>query len=144
MLRGPSQFDCLFLDENLAIESMHGAVERWGEQGEIAIVYPDPTIANRHPYYILNVPWSDERHYKAAAEFLEFLVSTAIQRHALAHGLRPSRPLVPLECPRQCPGPKRCRIRRFASPFPPSALAIGRHGSGSFGATFPPRERKGP
>jgi hypothetical protein len=95
VLRGPSQYDCLFLDENLAIESMHAAVQRWGEQGEIAIAYPNPSTENRQPYYILDVPWSTDRQRKAAAVFLEFLRSEPIQRGALAHGIRPPGPLSP-------------------------------------------------
>jgi hypothetical protein len=99
VLRGPSQYDCLMVYENLAIDYMHAATERWGEQGEIAVSYPDPNIWNDHPYYILNVPWSDEKQRAAAAEFLKFLMSEPIQRRALEHGFRPGNPAIPVNSP---------------------------------------------
>jgi hypothetical protein len=89
VLRGPSQYDCLVLYENLAIDYMRAAVERWGAPGEFFVAYPNPNIWNEHPYYILDVPWSDERQRKAAADFLKFLMSEPIQRRALEHGFRP-------------------------------------------------------
>src|SRR5262249_26941620 len=49
ILRGPSQYDCLLLYENLAVTSIHAGVERWGERGELAVAYPDPCIINEHP-----------------------------------------------------------------------------------------------
>ena len=82
MLRGPSQYDCLLLYENLALEYLQVGIEHWGEAGELAVDYPDPNIGNEHPYYILNVPWSDARQRQAAAEFLRFLKSERIQRRA--------------------------------------------------------------
>jgi hypothetical protein len=89
VLRGPSQYDCLMLYENLAIDYMRIATERWGEQGEFYVAYPDPNIWNEHPYYILDVPWSDDRQRKAAGDFLHYLMSEPVQRRALEHGFRP-------------------------------------------------------
>ena len=99
VLRGPSQYDCLILYENLAIDYMRQATDRWGEQGEIYVTYPDPNIWNEHPYYILDVPWSDERQRKAAAEFLKFLLSEPIQRRALEHGFRPGNSAIAISSP---------------------------------------------
>jgi hypothetical protein len=96
VLRGPSQYDCLILYENLAIDYMRAAIERWGEQGEFSVSYPDPNVWNEHPYYILDVPWSDERQRKAAGAFLRFLMSEPIQRRALEHGFRPGNPAIPV------------------------------------------------
>jgi eukaryotic-like serine/threonine-protein kinase len=86
VLRGPAQYDCLVLYENLAIDSMKAAEEHWGE---LRVVYPDPNLWNEHPYYILDVPWSDARHQDAAAAFLRYLRSEPAQRLALEHGFRP-------------------------------------------------------
>ena len=99
VLRGPSQYDCLLLYENLALEYLQVGIEHWGEAGELAVDYPDPNIGNEHPYYILNVPWSDARQRQAAAEFLRFLKSERIQRRALADGFRPGNPAVPVDDP---------------------------------------------
>ncbi|MDR3636057.1 MAG: substrate-binding domain-containing protein [Isosphaeraceae bacterium] len=99
VLRGPSQFDCLVVYENLAIEYMEPALEHWGEAGRLYVSYPDPNIWNEHPYYVLNVPWSDSRQREAANEFLDFLMSEPIQRKALEHGFRPANPAVPIRQP---------------------------------------------
>jgi tRNA A-37 threonylcarbamoyl transferase component Bud32 len=89
LARGPSQYDGLILYESLAIDFMKAAEERWGE---IRVVYPEPTIMNEHPYSILEVPWSDASHQKAAAAFLDFLMSPPVQIRALKRGFRPGIP----------------------------------------------------
>jgi hypothetical protein len=99
VLGGPSQYDCLLLHEKLALEYLQVAIEHWGEAGELAVDYPDPNTGNEHPYYILNVPWSDARQRQAATEFLRFLKSERIQRRALADGFRPGNPAVPVDDP---------------------------------------------
>ena len=86
VLRGPSQYDCVIVYENLAIDYLDEARDRWGE---LRVDYPEPNMWNEHPYYILDVPWSDSRQRAAAAEFLKFLMSEPIQRNALEHGFRP-------------------------------------------------------
>jgi eukaryotic-like serine/threonine-protein kinase len=96
VLRGPSEYDCLVLYENLAIDFMKTAEQNWGE---LRVVYPDPNLWNEHPYYILDVPWSDRRHQDAAAKFLRFLMSEPIQRQALKHGFRPGNPSVTARTP---------------------------------------------
>ena len=90
VLRGPSQYDCVIIYENLAIDYLDEARDRWGE---LHVDYPEPNIWNEHPYYILDVPWSDARQRAAAAEFLKFLMSEPIQKHALEHGFRPGNPV---------------------------------------------------
>ena len=77
VLRGPSQYDCVITYENLAIDYLDEARNRWGE---LHVDYPEPNIWNEHPYYILDVPWSDSRQRVAAAEFLKFLMSEPIQK----------------------------------------------------------------
>jgi serine/threonine-protein kinase len=91
VLRGPSQYDCVLIYENLAIDYLDAARDRWGE---LHVDYPEPNIWNEHPYYILNVPWSDSRQRAAAALFLKFLMSEPIQKKALDHGFRPGNPAV--------------------------------------------------
>ena len=96
VLRGPSQYDCLLIYENLAIDYLDAARDRWGE---LQVDYPEPNIWNEHPYYILDVPWSDPRQRAAAGEFLKFLMSAPIQERALEHGFRPGNPAVSLRFP---------------------------------------------
>jgi hypothetical protein len=78
---------------------MDAARSRWGELGELSVVYPDPNIWNDHPYYILDVPWSGPAERLAAARFLEFLMSGPIQRRAIGHGFRPGDPSIGLDHP---------------------------------------------
>ena len=89
VLRGPSQYDCLLVYENLAIDYLLAARDHWGE---LHVDYPEPNMWNEHPYYILDVPWSNQPERAAAADFLAFLMSEPIQRRALEHGFRPGNP----------------------------------------------------
>lgn len=93
VLRGPSQYDGLILYENLAIDYLEAARDRWGE---LRVDYPEPNLWNEHPYYILDVPWSSPEQRAAAAEFLKYLMSEPVQREALKHGFRPGNPAVPV------------------------------------------------
>jgi eukaryotic-like serine/threonine-protein kinase len=86
VLRGPSQYDCVLVYENLAVGYLGAARDRWGA---LVVDYPEPNMWNEHPYYILDVPWSDPRQRAAAGAFLKFLLSEPIQRRALEHGFRP-------------------------------------------------------
>jgi Ca-activated chloride channel family protein len=97
VLRGPSQYDCLVLYENLAVESLAQARQNWGD--DLQVSYPDPNLWNEHPYYVLDVPWSGAAERAAAARFLEFLLSEPIQKKALEHGFRPGNPSVPVRVP---------------------------------------------
>jgi hypothetical protein len=96
ILRGPSQYDCLMVYENLAIDYLDDARHRWEE---LRVVYPEENLWNEHPYYVLNVPWSGPEKREGAERFLEFLTSEPIQRRALAHGFRPGNPAVPVRFP---------------------------------------------
>jgi Ca-activated chloride channel family protein len=95
--RGPSQYDCLMLYENLVIDYFEAAREHWQE--DLHVVYAEPNIWNDHPYYILDVPWSSPEQRAAAAEFLNFLMTEPIQRRALEHGFRPGNIAVPVRFP---------------------------------------------
>jgi serine/threonine-protein kinase len=96
VLRGPSQYDCLMVYENLAIDYLDDARAHWGE---LQVVYPVENLWNEHPYYILNVPWSTSEQREAARHFLDFLLSEPIQRRALDHGFRPGNPSVAVRFP---------------------------------------------
>jgi ABC-type sulfate transport system substrate-binding protein len=51
---------------------------------------------NDNPYYILDVPWSSKDQRKAAEAFLQYLMSDAVQKEALAHGFRPGNTSIPI------------------------------------------------
>ncbi len=104
--RGPSQYDGVLVYENLAIGYLDVAREHWEP---VVVDYPDPNIWNEHPYYILDVPWSDARQRAAAGAFLRFLMSEPIQRRALEHGFRPGNTAVPMRGPDQPAGALRPR-----------------------------------
>jgi Ca-activated chloride channel family protein len=96
VLRGPSHFDCLLIYENLAIAYLGAARDRWGE---LQVDYPEPNLWNEHPFYILDVPWSDSRTRSAATLLLKFLMSEPIQKRALEHGFRPGNPDISVRFP---------------------------------------------
>jgi Ca-activated chloride channel family protein len=96
VLRGPSQYDCVLVYENLAVGYLDAARDRWGQ---LVVDYPEPNTWNEHPYYILDVPWSDPRQRAAAGAFLRFLMSEPIQRRALEHGFRPGNTAVSSRLP---------------------------------------------
>jgi len=92
VLFGPSTFDCLFVYESVVIDYLDNAAGRWGK---LQVVYPKHNIWNDNPYYVLDVPWSDAKHRKAAETFLQFLMSLPAQQQALQHGFRPGNASVP-------------------------------------------------
>ncbi len=131
VLRGPSQYDCILIYENLAIDYLEDARDRWGE---LHVDYPEPNMWNEHPYYILDVPWSDPAQREAAAEYLKFLMSEPMQRRALEHGFRPGNPEVSLrfaespliryarqgiliELPRMCEPPRANVVRSLLASY---------------------------
>jgi Ca-activated chloride channel family protein len=127
VLRGPSQYDCVLVYENLAIDYLEAARDRWGE---LRVDYPEPNIWNEHPYYILDVPWSNPDHRTAAGEYLAFLMSRQVQQRALEHGFRPGSPEVSvrsatsplikhaeqglkIELPRMCEPPRAETVKKL-------------------------------
>lgn len=80
MLRfGPSELAGVMVYENLALSNLKTAEGRWGT---IKVSYPTRSVWNDNPFYILDVPWSDEAHQKAAGAFQHFLLSPKAQRVA--------------------------------------------------------------
>lgn len=94
--RGWSTYDVIFVYEASAIERLQQANGRWGP---LRVVYPKYNMWNENPYYVLNVPWSDARHRKAAETFLQFLLSDRVQQQAMQHGFRPANLNVPTNGP---------------------------------------------
>jgi hypothetical protein len=96
ILRGPSVYDALLIDESTAIEYFEAAHGRWED---FQVAYPDCNVWRDNPYCVLDVPWTTEPHRRAARALLEFLLSEPIQRGALDHGFRPGNPSVSLTGP---------------------------------------------
>ena len=63
------------------------------------MVYPEPNVWNEHPYYILDVPWSDDRQRQDAARIPEVPDERAGPAPALEQGFRPGNPAVPVDSP---------------------------------------------
>src|SRR5271157_2103100 len=96
VLKGPSSYDALFVYESVTIDYLKNAEGRWGQ---IRVIYPEYNAWNDNPYYILNAPWSSAEQRKAAATFLNFLLTEPIQKQSLVHGFRPGNPNVPVRFP---------------------------------------------
>jgi Bacterial extracellular solute-binding protein len=94
VLKGPSSFDALFVYESVVIDYLKNAEGRWGQ---LHIVYPNLNMWNDNPFYVLDAPWSKEEQRRAAAKFLDFLMTEPIQKQSLAHGFRPGNPAVSIK-----------------------------------------------
>lgn len=90
---GPSTYDVIAVYENLAIERIDAARNRWGD---LQVLYPPGTIFSDHPYAMLEAPWTTPEQRAAAAQFRDFLLSRPIQELALQYGFRPADPSVPV------------------------------------------------
>jgi ABC-type glycerol-3-phosphate transport system substrate-binding protein len=93
ILKGFSTYDCVFVYENVAIDSLRKAEGKW--KNGLRVVYPKRNMWNDNPYYVLDVPWSTPAHRKAADAFLRYLTSEPVQARAMAHGFRPANTNVP-------------------------------------------------
>ncbi len=92
---GPSKYDFVTVYENLAIDSIETAANRWGPT---KIYYPANNILSDHPYAILNAPWVSAEQRQAAAQFRTFLLSREMQELALTrYGFRPANSQVSLD-----------------------------------------------
>lgn len=87
---GPSKYDMVLVYENLAIENIDAAQNRWGQP--LRVYYPPATIFSDHPYAILQDPLTNADERAAAAAFRDFLLSRPIQELALQYGFRPADP----------------------------------------------------
>lgn len=89
VLFGPSKYDFVVVYENLAIEDIVAAENRWGP---IRVYYPPENIFSDHPYAILSADWVTPEQQEAAVIFRDFLLSNEIQELALDFGFRPANP----------------------------------------------------
>ncbi len=94
VLKGPSSFDGIIVYENVAIDYLKNAEGRWGT---LQVAYPERNMWNDNPYYILDAEWSGSAERKAAGEFLDYLMSPAVQRQSLVHGFRPGDPAISIK-----------------------------------------------
>jgi serine/threonine protein kinase len=94
--KGPSSYNIAFVYENLAIESVKDARNRWGDYH---VAYPIYNYWNENPMYLLNSPWVSTEQQKVSAAFEQFLSGDAAQKDALEHGFRPVLTSVPLQAP---------------------------------------------
>jgi Ca-activated chloride channel family protein len=94
--KGPSGFDALMVYESVVIDCLKGAEGKWEP---LQVVYPKQNLWNENPYCILDTPWSDESHRRAAEIFLSFLMSEPIQARAFDSGFRPGNPAVRMKDP---------------------------------------------
>lgn len=92
LLYGPSKYDTVAVYENLALQNIGAAQQRWSQN--LSIYYPPATLLSDHPYAILNAPWVDADQRTAAARFRDFLLAQPSQELALQYGFRPVNPQV--------------------------------------------------
>lgn len=89
---GPSKYDIVLVYENLAIEYVEAAEQRWRQA--LRVYYPPATIFSDHPYAILDDPLTSRQEREAAARFRDFLLQRQQQERALALGFRPIDPTI--------------------------------------------------
>ena len=83
----------LLLESDLLV-NMQGLQTRWAEP--MRIVYPEYVTWFDFPFTVWMGPETTALEKNAALEFEEFLLSEEVQRKALAYGLRPANPSVPV------------------------------------------------
>ncbi|MCI0618027.1 substrate-binding domain-containing protein, partial [bacterium] len=94
ILRGPATFDVAFVSENIAVDYLVQAEERWEK---LRIIYPQYNMWNENPYYILDAPWVNEKQKQMASSFMEFVSQKKQQQKALHHGFRPAETTIPIK-----------------------------------------------
>ena len=92
---GPSRFDVVATYENLALEQMANARNRWNDS--LTLIYPPANLWSNHPYAILDAEWVTPPKREAARQFGDFLLSRAQQEKAVSLGFRSVLPDVPLD-----------------------------------------------
>jgi ABC-type Fe3+ transport system substrate-binding protein len=91
---GPSLYDFVAVYESTAIEQAENAVGRYGE---LQIYYPPVTHLSDHPFCIVQGEWVTADQARAAAMFIDFVISREAQELALEHGFRPVDRDIPLD-----------------------------------------------
>jgi len=87
---GPGSYDIVLVYENLAIEYIASAEQRWNQP--LRVYYPPATIFSDHPYAILDAPLTSREEREAARRFRDFLLQRPQQELALQFGFRPIDP----------------------------------------------------
>ncbi len=87
---GPGSYDIVLVYENLAIEYIARAEQRWNQP--LRVYYPPATIFSDHPYAILDAPLTSREEREAARRFRDFLLQRTQQELALQFGFRPIDP----------------------------------------------------
>ena len=90
--KGASQYSFGVVYENLALQSMDAAQQRWSQP--LRIFYPPVTLFSDHPFVVVDGAWSKPEERAAAVVFRDFLRSNPIQKLALQYGFRPADPNV--------------------------------------------------
>lgn len=83
----------LLLESDLLV-NMQGLQTRWAEP--MRIVYPEYVTWFDFPFTVWMGPETTALDKNAALKFEEYLLSEEVQRQALAYGLRPANPTVPV------------------------------------------------
>lgn len=83
----------LLLESDLLV-NMQGLQTRWAEP--MRIVYPEYVTWFDFPFTVWMGPETTALEKNAALNFEEYLLSDEVQRQALAYGLRPANPTVPV------------------------------------------------
>ncbi len=96
VLKGPSSYDGVFIEESLALTLGDDAADRWEP---VQILYPKVNFWNDARYYVLDVPWSSPEERRAASAFGKFLLTEAVQERIVREGLRPAKPHVKIRVP---------------------------------------------
>ena len=94
--KGPSTYSIAFVYENLAMEYLKDAKNRWGDY---QVVYPIYNYWNENPLYVLDSEWSSPEQKKASEIFLQYLTGEVVQRDSLQYGFRPTLTSVAVQIP---------------------------------------------
>lgn len=97
VLYGPSKYDLVATYENLALEQITNARNRWNDS--LVLIYPPANIWSDHPYAIVDAEWVTPAEREAARVFRDFLLSRKQQEQALRLGFRPALQDVALDSP---------------------------------------------
>jgi ABC-type Fe3+ transport system substrate-binding protein len=92
---GPSKYDVVATYENLALEQMANARNRWNDT--LVLIYPPANLWSNHPYAILDAEWVTPAKRAAARQFRDFLLSRSQQEQAVQLGFRSVLSGVPLD-----------------------------------------------
>jgi hypothetical protein len=91
--QGPSLYDFVVVYEATAIAEIPRAAGRWEP---LRIFYPSINVWSDHPMCLLDGEWVTPAQRTAAAQLVDYLMTPAVQQHALRHGFRPGNLDVPV------------------------------------------------